>query len=156
MSRSRGLSRVAVSAVLAGCTALAAAGCERNASGTVDQSGLAVIKAVALQRPKTLDPALAAEDPGARALLTNIYQTLLTIPPEETTPVPDAGDCQFDTPTTYTCTVRPKLTFHNGNELTAADVKFSIDRLRTVPGGRRHLPSRCALMTNSFLPGTTR
>jgi peptide/nickel transport system substrate-binding protein len=128
---------VAVSAVVVGCTAIAAAGCEKNASGTVDQSGLPVIKAVALQRPETLDPALAAEDPGARPLLTNVYQTLLTIPPEETTPVPDAGDCQFDTPTTYTCTVRPKLTFHNGHELTAADVKFSVDRLRTVPGARR-------------------
>lgn len=133
MSRSRGL----LASVVVGCTAIAAAGCEKNASGTVNQSGASVIKAVALQRPKTLDPAAAADDPGARALLTNIYQTLLTMPPDENTPVPDAGDCQFDTPTTYTCTIRPKLTFHNGHELTAADVKYSIDRLRTVPGARR-------------------
>ena len=132
MSRSRPL----LAAAVVTCVGVAAGGCEKNASGTVDQTGDPVIRAVTSQRPRALDPAVAA-DPGARALLPNIYQTLLTIPPKETTPVPDAADCQFDTPTTYTCTVRPGLTFHNGHELTAADVKYSIDRLRTVPGARR-------------------
>jgi len=121
-------------AALAVC--VAAAGCEKSAHGTAGSSGEPSIKVVSTDRPAGLDPATAT-DAGARALLPNVYQTLLTIPPGETTPVPDAADCQFDTPTTYTCTMRSGLTFHNGHKLDAADVKYSIDRLRTVPGAGR-------------------
>ena len=119
---------------LALCVA-AGGGCEKRASGAPGTSHQPAVKAVTTDRPAGLDPATAG-DAGARALLANVYQTLLTIPPGETTPVPDAADCQFDTPTTYTCTVRTRLTFHNGHALDASDVKYSIDRLRTVPGAR--------------------
>lgn len=114
-------------------TLVAVAGCQKNSGGKPSPAEELVIKAVSTQRAAVLDPAVA-DDPGSRALLPNLYQTLLSVPPGETTPAPDVADCQFDTPTTYRCTVKTGLTFHNGHELDASDVKFSFDRLRTVPG----------------------
>jgi len=51
--------------------------------------------------------------------------------------VPDAADCQFDSPTTYTCSLKEDMSFPNGHELTSSDVKFSFDRLIRLktPGG---------------------
>lgn len=125
----RGAAVVASAAVLL-------AGCQKSDGGKPGPAGEKVVKVAAAARPVQLDPAVA-DDPGARALLPDLYQTLLTIPPGESTPAPDAADCQFDTPTTYRCTIRTKLTFANGHELTASDVTYSIDRLRTVPGADR-------------------
>ena len=84
----------------------------------------------------TLDPA-GPYDPASRTVQANLYQTLLTILPDKPTPVPDAADCQFDSPTTYTCSLKEKLTFPNGHDLTSSDVKFSFDRLIRLktPGG---------------------
>ena len=74
---------------------------------------------------------------GSRTVQANLYQTLLTILPDKPTPVPDAADCQFDSPTTYTCSLKERLTFPNGHELTSSDVKFSFDRMLRLktPGG---------------------
>ena len=84
----------------------------------------------------SLDPA-GRYDVGSRTVQANLYQTLLTILPDKPTPVPDAADCQFDSPTTYTCSLKEHLTFPNGHELTSSDVKFSFDRLARLktPGG---------------------
>ncbi|HWD77343.1 MAG TPA: ABC transporter substrate-binding protein [Kribbella sp.] len=84
----------------------------------------------------SLDPA-GPYDLASRTVQANLYQTLLTILPDKPTPVPDAADCQFDSPTTYTCSLKEKLTFPNGHELTSSDVKFSFDRLVRLktPGG---------------------
>lgn len=84
----------------------------------------------------SLDPA-GPYDVASRTVQANLYQTLLTILPDKPTPVPDAADCQFDSPTTYTCSLKEKLTFPNGHDLTSADVKFSFDRLVRLktPGG---------------------
>ena len=51
--------------------------------------------------------------------------------------MPDAADCQYDSPTTYTCSLKEHLTFPNGHELTSSDVKFSFDRMLRLktPGG---------------------
>jgi peptide/nickel transport system substrate-binding protein len=88
----------------------------------------------------SLDPA-GQYDVGSRTVQANLYQTLLTILPDKPTPVPDAADCQFDSPTTYTCSLKEHLTFPNGHELTASDVKFSFDRLVRLktPGGAASL-----------------
>ncbi|HEY3511336.1 ABC transporter substrate-binding protein [Kribbella sp. NPDC051137] len=84
----------------------------------------------------SLDPA-GPYDEASRTVQANLYQTLLTILPDKPTPVPDAADCQFDSPTTYTCSLKEKLTFPNGHQLTSSDVKFSFDRLVRLraPGG---------------------
>ena len=75
-----------------------------------------------------LDPA-GSYDIGSWNLQYSIFQQLMTIPAGETEPVGDAAEsCQYDDPTTITCTLREGLTFSNGNELTSSDVKYSLER----------------------------
>jgi len=64
-------------------------------------------------------------------VLTNTFQTLLSYPRSGTEPVPDAArSCGFSDKVgeTYRCELREGLEFSNGDPLTAADVKYSIDR----------------------------
>lgn len=76
----------------------------------------------------SLDPA-GAYDLGSWTLMYNMYQTLLTIPIGGNTPEGDAAEsCEYNDPTTFTCTLKSGLTFGNGNELTSSDVKFSLER----------------------------
>jgi peptide/nickel transport system substrate-binding protein len=122
-------------AVVASVTLLLA-GCQKSNAGNTEPADQKVLKVAAAARPLQLDPAVAT-DPGARALVPDLYQNLLTIPPGATIPEPDAADCQFDTPTSYRCTIRTGLTFSNGHVVDSSDVTFGIDRLRTVPGAAR-------------------
>ncbi|MGW9188316.1 ABC transporter substrate-binding protein [Streptomyces rubiginosohelvolus] len=78
----------------------------------------------------SLDPA-GSYDTGSWALYSNLYQSLLTLPPGSAAPVPDAAEsCRFLDPslTTYACTLREGLTFANGHPLTAQDVRYSFER----------------------------
>jgi peptide/nickel transport system substrate-binding protein len=76
----------------------------------------------------SLDPA-GSYDLGSSTLQYQMYQQLLTIPAGSNTPEGDAAEsCQYDNPTTFTCKLRPGLTFSNGNELTSSDVKFTFER----------------------------
>lgn len=83
-------------------------------------------------RAVTLDPA-GAWDHGSQQLIGNLFQTLLAIPAGGNTPVPDAAQrCRFQDRTTYVCTLRRGLRFSNGEPLTAADVKFSLERVLRI------------------------
>ena len=76
----------------------------------------------------SLDPA-GAYDLGSWNLIWNIYSGLMSIPPGGDTPEPELAEaCAFDDPKTYTCTLKEGLTFHDGSDLTAEDVKYSLDR----------------------------
>jgi peptide/nickel transport system substrate-binding protein len=76
----------------------------------------------------SLDPA-GSYDLGSSTLQYQMYQQLLTIPAGATTPEGDAAEsCTYEDPTTFTCKLRPGLTFSNGNELTSSDVKFTFER----------------------------
>lgn len=82
----------------------------------------------------SLDPA-GAYDAGSWALFSNVFQSLLTFEPGGAKPVPDAAkSCAFaDTSLrTYRCTLRDDLTFPSGRTMTAADVKFSFDRVKRI------------------------
>lgn len=82
----------------------------------------------------SLDPA-GAYDAGSWALFSNVYQSLLTIRTGSDTPVPDAASaCNFigDKLTTYQCELRPDVKFSSGRAITAADVKFSFDRIKAI------------------------
>ncbi|MEV8534982.1 ABC transporter substrate-binding protein [Streptomyces sp. NPDC051211] len=82
----------------------------------------------------SLDPA-GAYDAGSWALYSNLYQSLLTVKLGSQTPVPDAASsCEFigQKLTTYRCELRPGLKFTGGREVTAEDVKFSFDRIKTI------------------------
>jgi peptide/nickel transport system substrate-binding protein len=80
----------------------------------------------------SLDPA-GAYDLGSQQLIGNLYQNLLTIPAGGNQPKPDAAKrCAFKNSKTYVCTLRSGLKFSNGDRLTAADVKFSLDRVLKI------------------------
>ena len=76
----------------------------------------------------SIDPA-GAYDEGSWVLQWNIYQALMKIKPGTSTIVPDAANCSFTDPTTYTCSINPGLTFSNGDPLDAAAVVYSINRV---------------------------
>ncbi|MDT0345683.1 ABC transporter substrate-binding protein [Streptomyces litchfieldiae] len=76
------------------------------------------------------DPA-SGYDPGSWLVFNNVFQSLLSFPPGSSEPQPEAAEnCGFTDRVSqrFTCTLRDGLTFSNGNELTAQDVKFSFDR----------------------------
>ena len=80
------------------------------------------------------DPA-SGYDPGSWLLFNNVFQSLLSFPKGATEPQPEAAEqCSFsDTgATVYKCTLKDGLKFSNGDELTAADVKFSFDRMLKI------------------------
>ncbi|MFJ6655144.1 ABC transporter substrate-binding protein [Streptomyces sp. NPDC091377] len=82
----------------------------------------------------SLDPA-GAYDAGSWALFSNVFQSLLTFGPGATVPEPDAAEsCDFAGTDlrVYRCELREGLTFPDGREMTAEDVKFSLDRLRKI------------------------
>ncbi|GES33827.1 ABC transporter substrate-binding protein [Streptomyces angustmyceticus] len=84
--------------------------------------------------PAPLDPA-QAYDVDAWNMLRGTLQTLMRLPRTGNAPVPEAAEsCGFrDTQNEqYRCTLRSGLKFSNGHALTAQDVKFSLDRMRTI------------------------
>ncbi|QHC65710.1 peptide ABC transporter substrate-binding protein [Rathayibacter sp. VKM Ac-2759] len=107
---------------LAGCTAASdggSAASDRLVIGTTDST-------------VSLDPA-GAWDRGSFTPQNQIYQHLLTYEDGDTTPVPEIAEaCDYDSATTYRCSIKPDLTFSNGDELTASDVVFSFQRVLDI------------------------
>ena len=92
---------------------------------------------------RVADPA-AITDAASAVLAINVFQRLMTADPGHSALKPDAArDCLFTAPTSYTCTLNENLRFHNGDPLTSADVKFSIERATrlNVPGSSAGLLS---------------
>jgi len=76
----------------------------------------------------TIDPA-GSYDNGSFAVMNQVYPFLMNTPLGSPDVEPDiAESAEFTSPTEYTVTLKPGLTFANGNELTASDVKFTFDR----------------------------
>src|SRR4051812_23790594 len=120
---------------LAGAAALVAlAACGGGSSGgdnggNTSGSGKTIIWAPP-DKPVTFDPAGAYDLPSWNVIY-NVYQTLLRVDPATEKNVPDAAEsCDPSTDfKTWTCKLKPGLKFSNGHALTAADVKFSFDRV---------------------------
>ncbi|MFI1506442.1 ABC transporter substrate-binding protein [Streptomyces sp. NPDC020597] len=84
--------------------------------------------------PAPLDPAYSY-DVGTWNILRQTVQTLMIQPKGEGEPVPEAAQsCGFtDTGNErYACKLRSGLQFADGDDITAKDVKFSIDRARAI------------------------
>ncbi|MFE9021601.1 ABC transporter substrate-binding protein [Streptomyces sp. NPDC007808] len=89
---------------------------------------------VSKDAPAPLDPAYAY-DVGTWNILRQTVQTLMIQPRGEGNPVPEAAQsCGFTDSGNerYACTLREGLKFANGDPVTAADVKYSIDRARSL------------------------
>lgn len=81
-----------------------------------------------------LDPAMAY-DVGTWNILRQTVQTLMVQPRGDGEPVPDAAEsCGFTDAGNerYSCKLREGLKFSNGDEVTAADVKYSIERALAI------------------------
>ncbi|MER7725360.1 ABC transporter substrate-binding protein [Streptomyces sp. NPDC096323] len=82
----------------------------------------------------SLDPA-GAYDAGSWAMYSNVYQSLMTFKSGAIVPEPDAAEsCGFigGKLQTYQCKLRDDLTFSDGKEITAEDVKYSFDRMMEI------------------------
>jgi len=80
--------------------------------------------------PSTLDPALST-DQASHEILTKLFDALVQFAPGTTEIEPglaESWDVSSDG-TVYTFTLREGVKFHNGRNLTAQDVKYTIDRL---------------------------
>src|SRR5207248_5389672 len=80
---------------------------------------------------KTLDPVNNPQNPDIWVTV-NIYDQLIRVGNDGTSLVPDLAtswDMSKDG-TVYTFHLRPGVVFHNGQKLTAQDVRFCLDRAR--------------------------
>src|SRR5215203_6106346 len=113
--------RLGIAVALVGALAFAAVGCgESGGGGTIIRG--------TTDQPVSYDPA-GAYDLPSYDVIYNVYQNLLTIPPGDNKPVPEAAEkCDFTNDTTYECTLKDGLKFSDGDPMTSEDVKFSFDR----------------------------
>ncbi|MDR1449151.1 MAG: ABC transporter substrate-binding protein [Propionibacteriaceae bacterium] len=80
------------------------------------------------QQVASADPAVLTRDVDA-IVGTSVYQRLMRMQSGTRELKPDAAtDCIFTSSQVYECTLPAGLKFHNGNALTASDVRFSIQR----------------------------
>ena len=80
----------------------------------------------------TIDPA-GSYDNGSFAVMNQVFPFLMNTNYGSPDVEPDiAQSAEFTSPTQYTVTLKPGLTFANGNELTSSDVKFTFDRMVAI------------------------
>lgn len=125
----------AMSLVLAAAMALSLAACggnqENNGSGVGTAGGYKNTLTWAQGADVTsLDPHQGKETPAVQ-VNTQIFDTLVTVDPETNEVVPQIAESWEQTDDqTYVFKIREGIKFHDGSDLTAEDVKFSLDRAR--------------------------
>ena len=79
----------------------------------------------------TLDPAIGY-DWQNWSMIKSLFDGLMDYKPGTTELVPDLAESYEISPDglTYTFKLRPGVKFHNGRELAAEDIKYSIERVR--------------------------
>ena len=130
LGRRRGI----VSAAGLAATALVLAACGGGSGGGDDDasdgggSGGGSLLIGTTDKITTIDPA-GSYDNGSFAVMNQVYPFLMNTPYGSPDVEPDiAESAEFTSPTEYTVTLKPGLTFANGNDLTSSDVKFTFDR----------------------------
>ncbi|MBW0256421.1 ABC transporter substrate-binding protein [Cellulomonas sp. PS-H5] len=129
LGRRRGI----VSAAGLAATALVLAACGGGSGGGGDTSdgggsGGGSLLIGTTDKITTIDPA-GSYDNGSFAVMNQVYPFLMNTPYGSPDVEPDiAESAEFTSPTEYTVTLKPGLTFANGNDLTSSDVKFTFDR----------------------------
>lgn len=125
MKKSRGL--ILASAVSA--TALALSACSTSTTGGDGEGGGgSSITVGTTDKVTVLDPA-GSYDNGSFFVMQQVFPFLLSYTPGTAETEPDlAESADFSDPSTYQVKLKDGLTFANGNELTASDVKFSFER----------------------------
>lgn len=109
------------------------AGCRREQAASTSAGGGARARALIYGRgndSRTLDPFMADEG-ETTLLIDNLYEPLVRFAVDSTDIDPSlATDWSVsEDQLTWTFTLRAGVTFHNGDPLTAEDVRFTLDRL---------------------------
>jgi peptide/nickel transport system substrate-binding protein len=113
----------------AAATTLILAGCASGGDADTALDGISVGTTDVIT---SLDPA-GSYDNGSFAVQNQVFGFLMNSPYGSPDVEPDlAESAEFTDPVTYTVTLKPDLTFANGNELTSSDVKFTFDRSTVV------------------------
>ncbi|TDN91068.1 ABC transporter substrate-binding protein [Microbacterium sp. BK668] len=125
----RGRLGLAIGAV--GASALLLAGCAGGGGGSstggADASGEPLIVGTT-DKITSIDPA-GSYDNGSFAVMNQIYPFLFNSQYGTADVTPDIAESgEYTSPTEYTVKLKEGLTFANGHDLTASDVKFSFDR----------------------------
>ncbi len=112
---------------LAAATAFAAGNAEKTA-GAPDPNATIVVGST--YPPVSLDEIAGGSQGITEAFYRNVYEPLLNLEDDGsiTNSLSTAHDVSKDG-LTYTFTIRPGVKFHDGSTLTAADVKYSFDRV---------------------------
>lgn len=94
-----------------------------------------VLKVAFTADPAGFDPALGPSG-MSHVVIEQVYSTLMSVDPDAA-PYPDLAESfeASDDGLTYIFKLRDGVTFHNGDPLTAEDVKFTFDRLRADNSG---------------------
>jgi peptide/nickel transport system substrate-binding protein len=127
-SASTRTTRVVASLAGTAAVALVLAGCSGGSTGGSTSGGGSAITIGTTDKVTVLDPA-GSYDNGSFAVMNQVYPFLMNTPygsPDVEADIAESGE--FTAPTEYTVKLKPGLTFANGNELTASDVKFTFDR----------------------------
>jgi peptide/nickel transport system substrate-binding protein len=122
------------SAGLTAAAALTIAGpCGRAAAATGKPGGKLI--AAFSADPAGFDPQRGPSG-MSHVVIEQVYSTLMALDPDAK-PYPELAESyeMSDDGLTYTFKLRPGVAFHNGDEFTADDVKFSFDRLRAKDSG---------------------
>jgi peptide/nickel transport system substrate-binding protein len=107
--------------------ALVLAGCS-SSGGETTEGGSAPLTIGTTDKVTTLDPA-GSYDNGSFAVQNQVFPFLMNTPYGSPDVEPDiAESAEYTAPNQYTVTLKPGLTWANGNDLTSSDVKFSFDR----------------------------
>jgi peptide/nickel transport system substrate-binding protein len=118
---------VATAGFTAAALALSACGGSSDGSGG-SASGGGSLTIGTSDKITTIDPA-GAYDNGSFAVMNQVFPFLMNTPLGSPDVEPDiAESAEFTSPTDYTVTLKPGLTFVNGHDLTSSDVKFTFDR----------------------------
>jgi len=94
-----------------------------------------VLRAAFSADPAGFDP-VRGPSGMSHVVIEQVYSTLMALDPEAN-PYPELAESfeMSEDGLQYTFKLRPGVKFHNGDDLTAEDVKFSFDRLRAKDSG---------------------
>lgn len=133
----RGMSRRFLLKASASAAAVMAMGLPLGMPAALAQEPVAggVLKMAFSADPAGFDPARGPSG-MSHVVIEQVYSTLMSLDPDAQ-PYPDLAESfeMAEDGLSYTFRLRQGVKFHNGDELTAEDVKFTFDRLRAPDSG---------------------